>query len=195
MSVQEHILVLPANVVEKLFNSPVHGLNWIRLINDESKYLWMRRERVEEDSNYRQIIPYAVVEKDGKILVYRRYKDGAEKRLVSKYSFGFGGHIHKSDKNWIEGFRRELVEEIELKPEQYVFAVKGIICSNSTFVDSVHLGIIIQVNIIDPEFEPLPNLSEVSELIWSSYSGMQSITNVEWESWSKLLLENDYWRL
>lgn len=61
------------------------------------------RSAAEQDSNYKQIIPYTLIGtiKDGELwlLLYQRRKtdETGEVRLVDKVSFGFGGHMTLED--------------------------------------------------------------------------------------------------
>ncbi len=56
------------------------------------------RNALENDYNYKQIIPYVVFRNfQDEILVLKRTQNQGEKRLHNKISIGIGGHINKGD--------------------------------------------------------------------------------------------------
>jgi predicted NUDIX family phosphoesterase len=130
------------------------------------------RDTLENDQNYRQIIPYVVItNRFGYILSYTRTKKSGESRLHFKKSIGFGGHIDAEDlteipndkvtseywKNFythaiIKTAKRELKEELCMNIGLHILDTlrwPQIICSNDTLVDSVHLGIVIRIVVYD----------------------------------------------
>jgi len=62
--------------------------------------VWVARRDVEDDPNYKQIIPYvAVVNPKKGLWTFQRAtkeKDYQEKRLAGKWSVGVGGHTDKT---------------------------------------------------------------------------------------------------
>ena len=88
---------------------------------------FMPRDKVENDENYRQLIPYVVIKnKEEKIFIVKRTNKTTEKRLHNNYSLGMGGHINDQDKGsnnfqiFKNGMYREISEEIKgyLKEEE-----------------------------------------------------------------------------
>ena len=65
------------------------------LLVNEGQFL--TRADVEEDPSWRQIIPYAVIQCEGQVLLVERLKAGSESRLHNKMSIGMGGHINPQD--------------------------------------------------------------------------------------------------
>ena len=55
------------------------------------------RRYLEENAAWRQLIPYLVIKKEDRFLVYRRGDDIEEERLRGAYALGFGGHIDIPD--------------------------------------------------------------------------------------------------
>jgi hypothetical protein len=55
---------------------------------------FVERARAETSPQWKQVIPYSLVECDGRILVVRRLRKGGESRLHEKHSIGIGGHIN-----------------------------------------------------------------------------------------------------
>lgn len=151
------------------------------------------REIVENNSDFKQIIPYIIIQtKDLKFIgAYKR--KGSEERLHDLWSIGIGGHINPIDarKNpdvlkeiIIAGMQRELDEElIKMGAEDNpVFA--GIINEEETDVGSVHIGAVFRI---------LANNK-------NDYIGGDELVDFQWleaekaftlnlELWSKLALE------
>ena len=87
----------------------------LRLIECTGEFL--DRAAAEQNPDWKQIIPYAVVASDGLVFQFRRTRKGGEPRLHSRLSIGVGGHINPDpvDRSGrVEaGLRRELEEELE----------------------------------------------------------------------------------
>jgi predicted NUDIX family phosphoesterase len=109
------------------------------------------RDEVEADPTWRQIIPYAVVMKEDKVLLVERLKAGTETRLHNLYSLGMGGHINPSDhvnaRDIIEGgLIRELREELELGA--FTAHAVALIHRDDDEVSRVHTGVLYKVQVI-----------------------------------------------
>lgn len=107
------------------------------------------RSAAENDPSLKQIIPYALISGQGKILRYKRGKASGEKRLVSKGSIGIGGHMNDQDEGlfaldrdaYLAGVQREIDEEIQI-PDPRSHRIVGLINDDSTEVGRVHLGVV-----------------------------------------------------
>src|SRR5262245_62773015 len=80
---------------------------------------FVERTRAERTPAWKQVIPYCVVEHEGRVLLLRRRAKGGEARLHGKFSIGVGGHVNPVDHTEgeaivTEAARREIAEEIEL---------------------------------------------------------------------------------
>ena len=152
------------------------------------------RGRVEDDEEWRQIIPYVVSRYEGRVMLLERLPTQGEERLHNLLSIGAGGHINPSDsmnggRNVIENAMwRELTEELEFeeKPEA---TMAGIINFRGDPVARVHLGFVYFA-----DFAEEPRIREVDKMkgkfvapeeLPSYYSRM--------EGWSKVLV--DYLKL
>lgn len=112
------------------------------------------RDSVETDESYRQIIPYAVLQKEDRIFLVERLKAGSEARLHNRLSLGLGGHInpvdHANARDPIEGaLARELREELHLGA--FFAEAVGLIHRAETVVERVHTGILYRVKIPSEE--------------------------------------------
>jgi len=103
------------------------------------------RAQMEQDPDYKQIIPYLIFEHAGKYFLMQRHKKASEQRLQSKYSLGIGGHIRQEDIHsediftWAE---REFHEEVNFKGKLTITPL-GIINDDSNAVGQVHIGFVL----------------------------------------------------
>lgn len=165
------------------FQREPDGFDTLARLNEMGNLLaFIPRADCETDFDYLQLLPYAVVmTHDGRIVGYNRpNKGGGEARLAGNFSIGFGGHIELVD--FINAYGndpvdvidsalgRELEEEINLRSEgelsrwvcppssgvlSYGGEFIGIIRSQDSAVDRVHLGL---VYLVLCNTEGMPNL-------------------------------------
>jgi predicted NUDIX family phosphoesterase len=185
----EKILVVKRNIL--FAYQAIEGLKPIdfdcyqELIQKHKEFLW--RSKVEENPEYKQIIPYLVFMYEDKFFVMRRKNNASEARLQNKYSLGIGGHIRKEDLSRagiIDWSKREFHEEIEYSGTLSIKPL-GILNDESNPVGQVHTGFVFllegnnnKISIRDEHKEGiLLTLDECSEL----YSSM--------ENWSKIVFD------
>ena len=104
------------------------------------------RDRVENDSSLKQIIPYVVLRHEDRVFLVKRTHAGSEARLREKYSIGIGGHINPGDvgdaTDPVEaGMRRELTEEVDV-PAGWRARAVGVLNDDQEAVGSVHFGLV-----------------------------------------------------
>jgi predicted NUDIX family phosphoesterase len=174
----------------------------------ESELTFIPRFQAELDPMYRQLINYAVVRFQDRVLVYQRSKKSGEGRLVGKYAVGVGGHINDTDfgigvqqfgahnmpDNWkMIALLRELKEELGILPKDIdLIEYEGLLCDSESSVSKVHLGLVFTVNLKnidnlefensmhDPKFIPVSQLQELA-------TGAGN----EFEKWSSILALSD----
>jgi predicted NUDIX family phosphoesterase len=154
----------------------------------EKKGLFKARDRVEQDSHYKQVIPYiAMVNEKNEILTLKRLTTQSEKRLHNKISLGVGGHVNNEDSEtpleaFKKGMQREIDEEVEVQLKETPEFL-GVIYDNSTNVGQVHLGMAYKVKI---EFYGI-NEKDKFDYTWKR---VDELTNeIEaMENWSKFIL-------
>jgi predicted NUDIX family phosphoesterase len=128
---------------------------------------FVERDHAERDPSLKQLIPYAVICCDGRILLTRRTRRGSEARLFDKLSIGIGGHVEPIDLEgarargsdarqelYATAARREIEEELfveaggvlEDNPGQALdIEPVGILNDDSNPVGAVHVGLVLRV--------------------------------------------------
>ena len=158
-----------------------------------SDFEFIKRIDAENDSSYKQIIPYIILQtKDHcKTAIYQR--QGSEQRLHDLWSLGIGGHINPVDMKTqkdsfkqilIAGMERELSEELNQMPENSSPEFIGVISEDITDVGKVHLGAVFRIETNSPE-KFLPG-EELFQFIWKKTN---SLHQLNLELWSTMALE------
>jgi len=194
MPSEERVLCFERKLLEEI--GVFQGLSleverYLPNVTGAAHLVYRNRSEAEQDTRYKQLIPYVLIFCQGKILRYRRGKGGQETRLHGLYSVGVGGHISDEDHGlfsshagYQEGMRRELMEEVAVRGEKD--AAVAVINDDSTDVGRVHFGVVHVMHVADeavagrrsgivtPEF--VPTGAALKDL--SAY-----------ESWSRFCLE------
>ena len=148
----ENVLVVRRNLFEQL--GSFQGLSfepekYLNLLLSRGNNFFLPRAQAENDSAYKQIIPYVLLAFQDRVLHYVRGKKAGEQRLVAKGSIGIGGHMNESDESlfaWDEqayraGVEREVNEEIKIDT-QFQDRIVALLNDDTTEVGRVHLGIV-----------------------------------------------------
>lgn len=196
----EQVLVVPANTVS--YTDIKDG--WSNYLTADPKYFnglllhafFMDRAKAEIDENFKQLIPYCVVQNNsGEILVYERSKKGGETRLHAKMSCGMGGHINPIDWEshdiYNECLKRELEEELNLKPYHYNSRLLGSIYDNTNDVGKVHWGIchLITPHIQDFSLDKFKFEDTIKNPRFMKIKEAQNYLPL-FEGWSQIVLKN-----
>src|SRR5438067_8883194 len=127
---EEMVLVVPRSLFDEL--GAFQGISfevekYLSAFLAREKNFFMPRSRAENDPAFKQIIPYALLVHDGRVLHYVRGKKSGEQRLVAKGSIGIGGHMNQDDESlfvhsldrgaYLEAVRREISEEVRIRSE------------------------------------------------------------------------------
>lgn len=195
-----HILAVTSNAATAAgnfgANSFVQFSETLEQLPFHENNIWVGpREHLEMMPSFKQLIPYVVVMRDEKILVYKRTKKGGESRLHDQLSIGFGGHIDigdiadKNDGQTIDleatmgnAVTREISEELDL--DMSGFEAYGMILDESNDVGKVHLGIVMFVKangmVLSKEDQiELVGFKTIDEI-------MQDVET--YENWSKIIV-------
>ena len=174
------------------------------LRNQEAIY--MPRSQVENDPAYKQLIPYVLIQRTGRVLNYCRTRLAGEQRLASKRSVGIGGHVNLDDtlneEPWnallgpecvefcwyLAGAMREIREELEIvSPVSHT--IQAFLNDDSDLVGQVHLGVV-HVLTLDEMGGVGSNDPHIELRGFNSFITMRDLDEVPWESWSRLVIED-----
>lgn len=152
------------------------------------KAIYMDRDIAEQDTCFKQIIPYVLIKHEGSFLLLERLKGQSEARLHSKLSLGLGGHINPSDHGdpIMGGLLREVNEEVALDYDESPVAI-GVINDDTTDVGRVHLGLAYVLNCRSGRFEVIEKLK--MEGFWVSKSSLPENYD-RLEGWSQILFDH-----
>lgn len=188
----EYVLVFPTSLLLDI--GVFQGLNfnldkYLDAIEKEHRFL--RRVDVEEDPNYKQLIPYVILHHEGLIFSYRRGALLSEKRLLHNYSIGIGGHISVNDPNlfatsYEEGMRREVQEEVYIDSKYFSNAV-ALLNDDSNEVGKVHFGVIHVFNLEEQGVRKKEK--SINEPTFISISELKNEIE-KYENWSQICIQN-----
>jgi len=167
-------------------------LNFFKICS-HLNFSFIERQLVEKDPDYKQIIPYIVIQTEDlqSMAVYKR--KGSEKRLHDLWSIGIGGHINPVDsalnsdsleKIICSGMERELQEELSKKPKEDKPVFLGVINEEETDVGSVHIGAVFRI-LTNKKME-YTNGDELVDFQWVE---TKNAVNLNLELWSRLALD------
>ena len=196
----EQIIVVPRKVLfndeKNAFNGFLHknNIKGKDIFNALSEYEVIRRGDMEEDSTFKQLISYCLLENEkGEILVYERLSGGGEERLHGQSSIGVGGHMNdvmgadSINEVLRVNAQRELEEEVGLaKEDSQNMEYLGFINDDNNEVGKVHMGIVfkITVNTTDVEAKETDTL----RIKWVEKGSIESYD--DFETWSALILQD-----
>ncbi|GIN12050.1 hypothetical protein J26TS2_19170 [Shouchella clausii] len=155
----------------------------------------MRRGNAEEDTTYKQPIPYVVIRRGKEIYSYERLSGGGEARLHNQLSIGFGGHMNAiMSSSFIEmleaNTHRELHEELIFDAsKQKAMKTIGLINDDANEVGRVHLGIL---SVLDLEEDTDVSIRETNQLAgrWATLEELSAQPMYDrLESWSKFVVD------
>lgn len=189
----EEILCVPRAVLDR--TGAFQGLTfdtrpYLEAIFDPANNLFLPRAAAETDPSHKQIIPYAVISCGGRVLHYRRGGGGGEKRLVTRESIGFGGHLNPSDQPHLDAgayvslVLRELNEELET-PEPLANRIVAILNDDSTEVGRVHIGVVHHIEL--PEARAAAREPDIEEPVFRSVEEVRARAE-RLEEWSRIVL-------
>lgn len=183
------ILTTPRSILPTLPEQgtwPWHAHHW------PTATRWMERAQAEDDEDFLQLIPYALITgPGGSVWCYRRR--GGDTRLDQRFSCGVGGHVDAEDaaqdlRSTLErSLRRELTEELGWEPSGQVLLPAAWIYEGTSPVGRVHLGLLYRLEWTAPA-PPQPLPGEPLESL-----GFRPLTEIlaepRFELWSRLAAE------
>lgn len=156
-----------------------------------------RRGDMEEDKNYKQVIPSMIIKQDDKYFTYTRLEGGGESRLHGKSSITIGGHANDVEDYWNFEHLMAVNAKRELEEEVYILdsnneeidnhlrltknmSIKGLIYNEKTDVDAVHIGLLTMIEI------PSDWKVEVKEtdVLEGKFRTVEEIKELDLENWT-----------
>jgi len=160
--------------------------------------LFRKRNELEEDPSFKQIIPYAIISNKESYYLFKRTSGQREKRLHNKYSLGVGGHMNPgnstdSKEQYLIGeLKRELFEEVKLLNGCIIEDIEfiGFINDDTISVGRAHIGLLYNIHVsnkdvyinetdkMTAEWIEKPGLAEF-------YEGMETWTKITFNYYIK----------
>ncbi|PTH11931.1 DNA mismatch repair protein MutT [Staphylococcus capitis] len=196
----EQIIVVPRKVLfndeKNAFNGFLHknNIKGKDIFNALSEYEVKRRGDMEEDSTFKQLISYCLLENEkGEILVYERLSGGGEERLHGQSSIGVGGHMNdvmgadSINEVLRVNAQRELEEEVGLaKEDSQNIEYLGFINDDNNEVGKVHMGIVFKITVSTTDVEAKE--TDTLRIKWVEKGSIESYD--DFETWSALILQD-----
>lgn len=151
------------------------------------------RNILENDSSYKQVIPYAVIRYGDEVFLFHRTKKQTEVRLHNLYSLGVGGHMNpfgeKINVSYLcHELNREMNEEVIVHDDCFVESIVpvGFINDDTNDVGKVHLGVLYHINLTSKSIE----INEKDKMMgfWIRKSELHDYYT-KMESWSRLYVD------
>lgn len=190
------VLVIETNKIERvgLFQGYVtHIPDYLSILLSLQNNLFLLRTQAEQDTRYKQLIPYVVLRHEDSVFSYVRGKKSSESRLIAMRSIGVGGHIEPIDQSlfssdrdmYLEAARREVSEEVKLDSPFHENIV-ALINDDSTDVGKVHIGIMHIWDLAEPKVTKREGL-----ITQSGFVPIETLkANLdELETWSQIALQ------
>lgn len=160
--------------------------------------LYRKRNELEEDPSFKQIIPYAIISYKESYYLFKRISGQTEKRLHNKFSLGVGGHmnpdksIESKEQYLIDELKRELFEEVKLLNACLIEDIEfvGFINDDTISVGSVHIGLLYHIHVsnkdvyINETDKMTADWIEKSDLA-EFYEGMETWTKITFDCYIK----------
>src|SRR5213083_2963406 len=193
----ENVLVIRRSLFDEL--GSFQGLNfepekYLKAILSRGSNFDIPRPEAETNPGYKQIIPYALLAFEKKVLYYVRGKKAGEQRLVAKGSIGIGGHMNETDESlfalneqaYRAGVEREVNEEIKIDT-QFEDRIVALLNDDTTEVGRVHLGIVHVFKLAEPKVEKREAM--ITGLTFLSKNELFA-RHETMESWSQICLDS-----
>lgn len=167
----------------------------IQLDNNISKNMGtMRRGDAEENTAFKQPIPYALLMRGDEIFAYERLEGGGEERLHGSISIGVGGHMNLSEgtpKDFksilIDNLNRELDEEVFIISRSQELSVIGYINDDNDATNQVHIGVLVVIKLDDDATVSVKETDELDGAFRTIAELKESYDRLE--DWTKIAID------
>jgi len=165
---EELVFAIPAdllwNILDYSEKGFIHG-NHDVLNRIVQQGLFRKRNELEEDPSFKQIIPYAIISyqepqhsgarQSQSFYMFKRTSKQTEKRLHNKLHLGVGGHMNPGsskelNEQYLENeLKRELFEEVKLLHGCAIEGIEfiGFINDDTLPVSRVHIGLLYDIRL------------------------------------------------
>jgi predicted NUDIX family phosphoesterase len=198
------LAIRSAGLPAELLKTGFHRLSHMQCLNtlDAAGLFFGPRYLLEDMPDFRQVIPYIVLEQGGKVVFYERAVQGGEARLHGKVSVGLGGHtdvrdVKFADGNWVNLHRtladaadRELDEELPGNSTTGKEVV-GLIVDMGNEVGRVHIGVVMIATLCNDlsKLNPEDHLSSVGLETAQRLLSLDGVS-LQLEPWTRLVLQS-----
>ena len=160
--------------------------------------LFRKRNELEEDPSFKQIIPYAIISYKESFYLFQRTSKQTEKRLHNKFSLGVGGHMNPSnsmeskEQYLIDELKREFFEEVKLLNGCFIEDIEfiGFINDDTISVGSLHIGLLYNIRVSNKDV--YVNETDKMTADWIEklnlaefYEGMETWTKITFDYYIK----------
>jgi len=157
-NLEELVFAIPTDELWKLLNYKEKGLlkGNSEVLNRIVHFgLFRKRNELEEDPSFKQIIPYAIISNNESFYLFKRTSKQTEKRLHNQLTLGAGGHMNPrnsmepKEQYLINELKRELFEEVKLLNGCLIEDIEfiGFINDDTISVGSVHIGLLYNIHV------------------------------------------------
>jgi predicted NUDIX family phosphoesterase len=158
------------------------------------KGLFRKRDELEEDLSFKQIIPYGVISYKDSFYLFRRTGGQRDKRLPNLFYLGVGGHMNPgkstepAEQYIIEELKRELFEEVQLLNGCVIENIEftGFINDDTIPVGRFHIGLFYNIRVSNREV--YINETDKMTAAWTDRSGLAEFYE-GMETWSKIAFD------
>ena len=175
----------------------IHG-NSDALKTIVQKGLFRKRDELEEDLSFKQIIPYGVISCNESVCLFKRTGGQRDKRLPNLFFLGVGGHMNPGnsarpeEEYLIDELKRELFEEVSLLNGCVIEAIEfiGFINDDTIPVGRFHIGLLYHIHVSNKDLF----INETDKLTaeWVErtklaefYEGMETWTRIAYDCYIK----------
>lgn len=205
---EELVFAIPAHLLWNILvyskKGFIHGNHEV-LNRIVQQGLFRKRNELEEDPSFKQLIPYAIIsyqepEHTGarqrqSFYMFKRTSGQTEKRLHNKLHLGVGGHMKpgsstKLNEQYPENeLRRELFEEVNLLDGCVIEGIEfiGFINDDTLPVSRVHIGLLYDIHLSNKQV--VVNETDKMTAEWIDQPDLAEYYE-EMETWTKIAIDS-----
>jgi predicted NUDIX family phosphoesterase len=153
-----------------------------------------KRSELEEDSSFKQIIPYGIISNKESFFLFKRSSGQTEKRLQNLFSLGVGGHMNpgnsmKPEEQYLtDELKREFSEEVRLLNGCSIVDIEfiGFINDDTIPVGRFHIGLLYNIRVSNKDVYVSETHKMTAE--WINKSNLSEFYK-RMETWSRIAFD------